>query len=222
MELIGQRISELLEQKNFEFNINYLDYIHYYLFKDILSNSGHHRTYDIYKPEYTLNGESISYESPLTIDNYLSYIFKEEEIKNCYHINIDELILKIANLNVRLWKIHPYIEGNTRAISVFIEKILRKLGYNVNNDIFKENHLYYRFSLVKAAYINKNLGKKEDMLPLIKFYKKLLIDHNIILKEEYLFEIKLFNKNKKKEKIPLILWYLLIYSKKITSFFTNL
>lgn len=204
MELIGQRISELLEQKNFEFNINYLDYIHYYLFKDILPNSGHYRTYDIYKPEETLNGESVTYESPLAIKTYLTYVFREELTKDYHHMNMYELIINITNLNIELWKIHPYIEGNTRTIAVFMEKFLKELGYNVNNDIFKKNYVYYRFALAKASYTNEKLEIERDIKPLINFYKKLLLDHNIVLKEEDLYEIKLFKKKKKKKRYR---WY---------------
>lgn len=200
MNLITERIYEILNEDNFAFSIDYLNYMHNYLFKDILPNSGHYRTYDIYKPEHTLNGDSVLYECPLTIETYLSYVFKEEILKDYSIMSINELIINISNFNVKLWKIHPYIEGNTRTIAVFMEKFLNSLGFNVNNDIFKENHLYYRFALAKASYTNEEFDVEGDMMPIISFYQKLLIDHNIILKEEDLFEMKLFNKKKKKKR----------------------
>ncbi len=72
--------------------------------------------------------------------------------------------------------------GNTRTTAVLVEKYLRSLGFNVNNDIFKDNSVYFRNSLVLSNYTNvsKNIYPNDEYL--MKFYENLLLNQNNELK----------------------------------------
>ncbi|WP_251824977.1 hypothetical protein [Campylobacter jejuni] len=76
---------------------------------------------------------------------------------------------------------HPFREGNTRTIGVFIIKYLNSIGFKTNNDIFKENSKYFRNALVLSNYADKD--KSIDISYLESFFKKLLIDKNLELKK---------------------------------------
>ena len=84
----------------------------------------------------------------------LTYDF-EEESKKSAKVSISRL----ARFTSSIWQVHPFCEGNTRTTAVFIIKYLRSLGYNVNNDLFKENSLYFRNALVLSNYsdVSRNI-----------------------------------------------------------------
>lgn len=48
------------------------------------------------------------------------------------------------------------------------------MGFNVNNDLFKEHSKYFRNALVLANYSNIQKGISEDFSYLESFFKKLL------------------------------------------------
>lgn len=85
---------------------------------------------------------------------------------------------------------HPFREGNTRTIAVFIEKYLNYLGYHVDNKLFKDKSIYFRNALVRSNY----LGIRENKTYLIKFYENLLLGKNNDLHSEDLIVKELFKK----------------------------
>ena len=47
-------------------------------------------------------------------------------------MNIVDVINNITKFSSSIWQVHPFREGNTRTIALFIEKYLISLGYNVD------------------------------------------------------------------------------------------
>ena len=148
------RITELLSTNSFTFSSNeYVD-IHKFLFLGIFKHAGKIRDYNISKKEWVLNGDTIIYGSSSNIKKTLDYDLNMEKNFDYSRLNDDERIKHIARFVSNLWQIHAFGEGNTRTTAVFLIKYLRKLGYNVNNDLFKENAWYFRNALVRANYNN--------------------------------------------------------------------
>ena len=60
------------------------------------------------------------------------------------------MIKHIAKFTSSIWQVYlPFAEGNTRTTAVFIEKYLNNMGFNINNDIFKEHkRIYPTFTVV--------------------------------------------------------------------------
>ena len=54
---------------------------------------------------------------------------KIEKNKKYDEMNIVDVINNITNFSSSIWQIHPFREGNTRTIALFIEKYLVSLGY---------------------------------------------------------------------------------------------
>ena len=191
-DFVSMRIVELLKENNFELSVNYLKYIHKYLFQDVYEFAGEFRKIDFSKNEKILNNDSVAYGDCKTLTESLEYDISLEKDKNYKDISIVEVIKNIADFSSNIWQVHPFREGNTRTTAVFIEKYLISLGYNVDNSLFKDKSVYFRNALVRSNYFNNYLNIKEDKNYLIKFYENLLLGKNNNLHSEDLIVKELF------------------------------
>ena len=168
-DIVSTKIVQLLEEDNFELSVDYIKYIHEYLFKDVYEFAGEFRKVDISKQERILNNASFAYGDCKLLEQSLDYDISLEKNKNYGEMNIVDVINNITNFSSSIWQIHPFREGNTRTTALFIEKYLVSLGYDVDNSMFKEKSVYYRNALVRSNYFNNYLNTKEDNSFLIKF-----------------------------------------------------
>lgn len=194
-DLVATRIVELLNDNNFSFRPITLKVIHEYLFKGIYDFAGKYRTYNITKEEPILKGDTVIYASFNEIKRTLDYDFNQEMEYDYSKLTLQEQINHIVDFTSRVWQVHAFGEGNTRTVAVMIEKYLRSLGYNVNNDLFKEHSVYFRNALVRSNYSNraKNIYPTNEYL--IKFFENLLADKKHELSSKDLMVIELFNNN---------------------------
>ena len=193
-DLVSTRIVELLQEDNFELSVDYLKYVHKYLFQDVYEFAGEFRKVDFSKHERILNNDSVAYGDHKLLEQSLDYDITLEKNKNYKEMNIVDVINNITDFSSRIWQIHPFREGNTRTTALFIEKYLVSLGYNVDNTLFKGKSVYFRNALVRSNYFNNYLNIKEDNSFLIKFYENLLLGKNNNLDSKDLIVEKLFNK----------------------------
>ena len=193
-DLVSTRIVELLQEDNFELSIDYLKYVHKYLFQDVYEFAGEFRKVDFSKHERILNNDSVAYGDHKLLEQSLDYDITLEKNKNYNEMNIVDVINNITDFSSSIWQIHPFREGNTRTTAIFIEKYLVSLGYNVDNTLFKDKSVYFRNALVRSNYFNNYLNIKEDNSFLIKFYENLLLGKNNNLHSKDLIVEELFNK----------------------------
>ncbi len=191
-DLVSTRIVELLQIDNFELSVNYLKYVHKYLFQDVYEFAGEFRKIDFSKHEKILNNDSVAYGDCKTLKESLEYDISLEKEKNYKDINIVEVINNITNFSSNIWQVHPFREGNTRTTALFMEKYLISLGYEVDNTLFKDKSVYFRNALVRSNYFNNYLNIKEDNIYLIKFYENLLLGKNNNLHSQDLIVKELF------------------------------
>lgn len=177
-DFVATRIVELLQEDKFELSVDYLKYVHKYLFQDVYEFAGNFRIIDFSKPEIILNNDSVAYGDSRTLKESLEYDISLEKEKNYKDMSIVEVINNITKFSSNIWQVHPFREGNTRTTALFIEKYLVSLGYSVDNTLFKEKSVYFRNALVRSNYFNNELGIKEDSSYLIKFYENLLLGKN--------------------------------------------
>ena len=193
-DLVSTRIVELLQEDNFELSIDYLKYVHKYLFQDVYEFAGEFRKVDFSKHKRILNNDSVAYGDHKLLEQSLDYDLTLEKNKNYKEMNIVDVINNITDFSSRIWQIHPFREGNTRTTALFIEKYLVSLGLNVDNTLFKDKSVYFRNALVRSNYFNNYLNIKEDNSFLIKFYENLLLGKNNNLHSKDLIVEELFNK----------------------------
>ena len=192
-DFVSTRIVELLNEDKFELSVDYLKYVHKYLFQDVYEFAGNFRNVNFSKSEKILNNDSVSYGDFNTLEESLEYDISLEKEKNYKKMNIVDIINSIAEFSSRIWQVHPFREGNTRTTAVFIEKYLTSLGYSVDNSLFEDKSVYYRNALVRSNYFNRKLNIEEDNSFLIKFYENLLLRKNNDLKSKDLVIEKLFD-----------------------------
>ena len=191
-DFVSTRIVELLQIDNFELSVDYLKYIHKYLFQDVYEFAGKFRNIDFSKHEKILNNDSVAYGDCKTLKESLEYDISLEKEKKYKEMNIVEVINNITKFSSSIWQIHPFREGNTRTTALFIEKYLISLGYDVDNTLFKDKSVYFRNALVRSNYFNNYLKIKEDSSYLTKFYENLLLGKNNNLHSQDLIVKELF------------------------------
>ena len=177
-DFVSTRIVELLQEDYFELSIDYLKYVHKYLFQDIYEFAGEFRQIDFSKYEKILNNDSVAYGDSKTLKESLEYDISKELEKDYKEMFIVDVINNITNFTSSIWQVHPFREGNTRTTALFIEKYLISLGYNVDNSLFKDKSVYFRNALVRSNYFNNYLNIKQDSSYLVKFYENLLLGKN--------------------------------------------
>ena len=191
-DLVSTRIVELLQMDNFELSVDYLKYVHKYLFQDVYEFAGEFRKIDFSKHEKILNNDSVAYGDCKTLKESLEYDISLEKEKNYKKMSIVEVINNITSFSSNIWQVHPFREGNTRTTALFIEKYLISLGYEVDNTLFKDKSVYFRNALVRSNYFNNYLNIKEEKSYLIKFYENLLLGKNNNLHSQDLIVKELF------------------------------
>lgn len=191
-DFVSIRIVELLEIDNFELSVDYLKYVHKYLFQDVYEFAGSFRDADFSKPEKILNNDSVAYGSYKTLKESLEYDISLEKAKDYKTMSIVDVINSVTKFSSNIWQVHPFKEGNTRTTALFIEKYLVSLGFEVDNTLFKDKSVYFRNALVRSNYFNNDLNIKEDSGYLIKFYENLLLGKNNNLHSKDLIVKQLF------------------------------
>ena len=191
-DFVSTRIVELLQIDNFELSVDYLKYIHKYLFQDVYEFAGEFRNIDFSKHEKILNNDSVAYGDCKTLKESLEYDISLEKEKNYKEMSVVEVINNITKFSSSIWQVHPFREGNTRTTALFIEKYLISLGYEVDNTLFKDKSIYFRNALVRSNYFNNYLNIKEDSSYLVKFYENLLLGKNNNLHSQDLIVKELF------------------------------
>ena len=192
-DFVATRTALLLNEDKFELSLDYLKYVHKYLFQDVYEFAGEFRKIDFSKHEKILNNDSVAYGDCNTLRESLEYDISLEKEKNYNEMNMVEVINNITKFTSNMWQVHPFREGNTRTTALFIHKYLISLGYNVDNSLFKDKSVYFRNALVRSNYFNNYLDIKEDNSYLIKFYENLLLGKNNNLHSRDLIVKELFD-----------------------------
>ena len=175
-DIVALRIAQILETSDFIMSPALLLSIHEYLFDGILEDEsiGKFRKYNIRKKETILLGDSVRYADQLIIKPQLNQIFDDERSYSYSYPMNENDIDHLSGFTSKLWQTHPFAEGNTRTIAVFIELYLKSLGYEVNNEPFKFNSDYYRNALVRSCYESSAYNSEPTNKFLNLFYMNLL------------------------------------------------
>lgn len=174
-DLVSTRIKKLLSSDGFALNPGTLKSIHRFLFKDIYPEwAGEYRDKNLTKKEPILGNETVKYANYFMIEDTLAYDFGEERKVRYSQMRKDEIVERISKFTSSIWQVHPFREGNTRTTAVFIERYLNSLGFDIDNEPFKENALYFRNALVRSNYADYKHGIDSTDVFLQKFFDNAL------------------------------------------------
>lgn len=153
------------------YDFKHLCDFHKYIFQDIYPWAGEPRTVNIYKPEQVLGGLSIDYSNFKDIEKDAATVLTKMKKINWNDLKLPEKAEALAINMAELWKVHPFREGNTRTVVTFCNQFAKSKGIYLDVDLFINNSLYLRNSLVAAAAIFKDLGnlsKPEFLINIVK------------------------------------------------------
>ena len=125
--------------------------IHAYIFGDLYEWAGKERGINIVKGERVLGGDTVRYADTNSIETEMESALKELNQVKWEVLDISETAELFSKLIAKIWQIHPFREGNTRAIITFATQFAEKHGFRMNKALLKDNSEYVRDALVKAS-----------------------------------------------------------------------
>jgi len=126
-------------------------WLHKQLFQEVYEWAGSPRTLNIYKEEIVLNGQSVEYSNFAEIPDdqkMLDSVIKQTKWES---LSKPKLIIDISSMILKLWRIHPFREGNTRTITTFLFFFLKNNGFSLNVELLMKNVKFFRNALVMSS-----------------------------------------------------------------------
>lgn len=186
-DLVALRITELLSRNGFVFSPATLIAIHEELFQDVFDETipvRRFRQTNISKKEAVLAGESVVYSDFSMIPATLDYDFQQEKAFVYNGLSQQDMVRHIQSFLSGIWQIHPFREGNTRTVTVFLVKYLRQFGFEIDYTPFQEHAKFFRDALVLDNA--KVLKKRPEFL--IAFFENVLLGGQNDLSSERMYE----------------------------------
>jgi len=125
--------------------------IHKYIFGDIYEWSGNIRTIPMVKGERVLGGDTVRYSQPDSIERDCATVIKKLNKTDWKMLGIRDTAEHFTKLIAELWQVHPFREGNTRAIITFATQFAEAHGFRMDKTLLKASAVYVRDALVKAS-----------------------------------------------------------------------
>lgn len=113
-------------------DIRLLKRIHKHIFEDIFEWAGEFRTIPIYKEERVIPGVSLEYAEPKNIEKELTKRLEEMNSINWKGKGIDEITKQFTKELAKLWRIHPFRDGNTRTTLTFAHIFAKQKGFEMD------------------------------------------------------------------------------------------
>lgn len=136
--------------------------VHKYIFGDIYDWAGKIRTIPIYKEEAVLGGLSLNYGDISSIQVQIESLIDEMNQIEWSEISVEETIPLFSDLIAQIWLLHPFREGNTRAVMRFAGLFANAKGFPLNSKLLRDHASYVRKSLV--LYCVEEAPEKEHFL----------------------------------------------------------
>lgn len=140
----------LAEPYSLHHTSNVLD-IHKILFDEIYDWSGEIRTVNIEKQELVLNNLSVLYTEKSLISKEIKELDKIYFSLKWKKMSKIELVYNLSRYISSLWRIHPFREGNTRAITTFMYFFLKQNNISINVPLLAKHSKYFRNALVLSS-----------------------------------------------------------------------
>lgn len=166
--------------------------IHKHIFEDIFEWAGEYRTVPIEKEEVVIPMLSLQYAMPKEIPLKLKACMEEINSYNWKEMNLDEISEKFTVCLAKIWRVHPFRDGNTRTTLAFgdifakqhgfemdMSTMLDNLGRIVDEDTGRIKRYSVRDKFVLAALDEKDFPEPEHLKSVIKIAIQNGIDKKI-------------------------------------------
>ena len=150
-ELSRLTMMTLYDEGFSDFSTEGICFIHKKLFEDVYEWAGKFRVIDIEKREKILAGRSVWYTNCDYIEKELKTAFGKIKKIKWQDLSKEEFVELIAMHFSTLWQIHPFREGNTRTLVMFMTFFVEHYGYYFDQDLIAQSAGYFRDALVMAS-----------------------------------------------------------------------
>lgn len=153
------RLSEIvMDDSELQYDFVDLCNMHHHIFQDIYEWAGKPRIINIEKAEIVLGEISVEYSDCFDIVRDAENVLTEMKAYDWKDSDFEDIVKAFSIYMAKLWKVHPYREGNTRTIVTFCCMFIEAQGIYIESDLFKDNASYMRSALVAANAIFSDLG----------------------------------------------------------------
>lgn len=111
---------------------NPLKTIHKHIFGDIYVWAGEYRSVPVYKQEVVIPGISLKYADVKDIKNDIEKNIKEMAQIDWLSMDIDTRAEKFTKYLAKIWRVHPFRDGNTRTTLAFANCFARAHGFEMD------------------------------------------------------------------------------------------
>lgn len=113
--------------------------VHKHIFEDIYGWAGNYRKINISKREKIISGARIKYDEPNQIDEHINQYISDMYNDDWENTNLDDFAEKFARHITKIWKVHPFRDGNTRTTLAFSYIFAKQHGVDLNMGIIMNN-----------------------------------------------------------------------------------
>ena len=161
-------------------DIELIQKLHKHIFEDIFEWAGEFRTVPLFKEEkYVIPGLSLEYAKPTDIRHKLNDDINELNAMRWNEKSDDEKSLAFAKILTKIWKVHPFRDGNTRSVLSYACIYAKEHGFPMDMNVFikrlsrgktEDGRTTYsvRDLFVFAALDEKDYPEPEHLAKLIK------------------------------------------------------
>lgn len=154
-------------------NIELLKGIHKYIFEDIFEWAGEFRTVPLHKEErFVIPGLSLEYGRPEELEEGVKKNIASLNSVRWKDKNVDEKSMEFAKRLAKLWKVHPFRDGNTRTILAYAYIYSHERGFPMDMSVFlerlsrqKDEHGNERTYSVRDLFVFAALDEKDSPEP---------------------------------------------------------
>lgn len=122
-----------------EYDTEHLLRMHYYIFQDLYEWAGKPRIISMYKEEDVLGGMSVEYSDPFDIMKDIHFILSDMKQKPWKEMGKKQATTEFCSSLAKLWKVHPFREGNTRTTITFCCQYADEIRLKINRELFEKN-----------------------------------------------------------------------------------
>lgn len=126
------KLLDIKSVTNSKCDINLLKNIHKHIFEDIFEWAGEFRTVPVYKEEKVIPGISLEYGNPKDIEKELTECLEKMNSDNWNNKKIDDLTTQFVGYLARIWRTHPFRDGNTRTTLAFANIFAKEHGFELD------------------------------------------------------------------------------------------
>lgn len=112
-----------------KFDIDYIKSIHKHIFENIFDWAGEFRTVPIIKEEVVIPMRSLDYTPHKNIAKEMKKVLDEMNSTNWDSMELSEKSKIFTKQLAKLWKIHPFRDGNTRTTLAFGKQFSEEHGF---------------------------------------------------------------------------------------------